>query len=130
MTSPLTSLIESGTKLWLDSIDPDLTEKSRAMGATGATTVCALEHYFEHYGRPGKILLMPMICTPEFLRAVLDFDENIKIHAGRIDRGLSPRDVLECTPGERWDEERGLDDTNYIVPGAGGVGELLNNSWC
>ena len=38
MTSPLTSLIESGTKLWLDSIDPDLTEKSRAMGATGATS--------------------------------------------------------------------------------------------
>lgn len=100
------------------------------MGATGATTVCALEHYLEHYGRPAKIILMPMICTPEFLRAVLDFDDGITIHAGRLDRGLSPAEVLECAPGERWDEECGLDDTNYIVPGAGGVGELLNNSWC
>ncbi len=38
MTSPLTSLIESGTKLWLDSIDPDLTIKNRQLGATGATS--------------------------------------------------------------------------------------------
>jgi uracil phosphoribosyltransferase len=29
----------------------------------------------------------------------------------------------------RWDEERGLDDHHYIVPGAGGVGEVLNNAW-
>ena len=38
MTSPLKSLISSGTKLWLDSIDPDLVIKSREMGATGATS--------------------------------------------------------------------------------------------
>jgi len=38
MTTPLGSLIESGTKLWLDSIDPDLTVKNRALGATGATS--------------------------------------------------------------------------------------------
>ena len=73
---------------------------------------------------------MPMICTPEYLRAVLDFDEEIVVYAGRLDRGLSAGDVLEAVPGERWAEEVGLDDTNYIVPGAGGVGELLNNSWC
>lgn len=100
------------------------------MGATGATTICALEHYFEHYGRPAQILIMPMICTPEYLRAVLDFDEGLRIHAGRVDRGLSKEEVLACRPGERWDEECGLDETNYIVPGAGGMGEELNNSWC
>ncbi|MGD9721966.1 MAG: transaldolase family protein [Pirellulales bacterium] len=38
MTSPLRSLIASGTKLWLDSIDPELVAKNRAMGATGATS--------------------------------------------------------------------------------------------
>ncbi len=38
MPSPLESLIASGTKLWLDSIDPDLVVKNRAMGATGATS--------------------------------------------------------------------------------------------
>ncbi|MGH7214101.1 MAG: transaldolase family protein, partial [Tepidisphaeraceae bacterium] len=34
----LRSLIATGTKLWLDSIDPDLVQKNRALGATGATS--------------------------------------------------------------------------------------------
>ncbi len=38
MTSPLRSLIASGTKIWLDSIDPELIAKNRALGATGATS--------------------------------------------------------------------------------------------
>ncbi len=38
MTSPLRSLIAAGTKLYLDSIDPDLVKKNRALGATGATS--------------------------------------------------------------------------------------------
>lgn len=36
--SPLQSLIQSGTKLWLDSIDPDLVLASKEKGATGATS--------------------------------------------------------------------------------------------
>jgi transaldolase len=36
--SPLASLIACGTKLWLDSIDPDLVRENRAAGATGATS--------------------------------------------------------------------------------------------
>lgn len=36
--SPLQSLIASGTKLWIDSIDPDLVKRDRASGATGATS--------------------------------------------------------------------------------------------
>jgi transaldolase len=38
MSSPLRSLIASGTKIWLDSIDPELVAKNRALGATGATS--------------------------------------------------------------------------------------------
>lgn len=38
MSGPLQSLIASGTKLWLDSIDPDLVKTNRALGATGATS--------------------------------------------------------------------------------------------
>src|SRR5688572_26197939 len=34
----LKSLIASGTKLWLDSVDPELVKKNRAAGATGATS--------------------------------------------------------------------------------------------
>jgi len=36
--TPLESLVAAGTKLWLDSIDPDLVAKNRALGATGATS--------------------------------------------------------------------------------------------
>src|ERR1700693_128053 len=38
MPSPLQTLIAAGTKLWLDSIDPDLVKRNRALGATGATS--------------------------------------------------------------------------------------------
>src|SRR5438045_1370300 len=38
MSSPLQSLIATGTKLWLDSIDPDFVKKNRELGATGATS--------------------------------------------------------------------------------------------
>ncbi|MCC7191842.1 MAG: transaldolase [Phycisphaeraceae bacterium] len=38
MPSPLESIIAAGTKIWLDSIDPDLVVKNRKLGATGATS--------------------------------------------------------------------------------------------
>ncbi|MGC4006147.1 MAG: transaldolase family protein [Pirellulales bacterium] len=38
MSTPLESLIATGTKLWLDSIDPDLVRLNRSLGATGATS--------------------------------------------------------------------------------------------
>ncbi|RPI89536.1 MAG: transaldolase, partial [Planctomycetaceae bacterium] len=36
--TPLESLIGTGTKLWLDSIDPNLVVENRKFGATGATS--------------------------------------------------------------------------------------------
>ena len=36
--NPLDSLLATGTKLWLDSVDPDLVRRDRAAGATGATS--------------------------------------------------------------------------------------------
>ena len=36
--TPLQSLVASGTKLWLDSVDPDEIVRNRAFGATGATS--------------------------------------------------------------------------------------------
>src|SRR4051794_18505314 len=38
MSSPLQSLIATGTKLWLDSVDPEFVKKNRELGATGATS--------------------------------------------------------------------------------------------
>ena len=51
------------------------------------------------------------------------------VYAVRLDRGLSPPDVLQTKPGERWDEENGLNELQYIVPGGGGFGELMNNAY-
>ncbi len=36
--TPLQSLVACGTKLWLDSVDPDEIARNRALGATGATS--------------------------------------------------------------------------------------------
>ena len=36
--TPLESLVATGTKLWLDSVDPDLVQENRKFGATGATS--------------------------------------------------------------------------------------------
>ncbi len=38
MSESIKSLIESGTRLWLDSIDPELIVENREWGATGATS--------------------------------------------------------------------------------------------
>ena len=36
--TPLESLVASGTKLWLDSVDPDEVQRNLQYGATGATS--------------------------------------------------------------------------------------------
>ena len=36
--TPLQSIVATGTKLWLDSVDPDLIKTNREFGATGATS--------------------------------------------------------------------------------------------
>ncbi|MFV0443371.1 MAG: transaldolase family protein [Planctomycetaceae bacterium] len=38
MSKGLSALVAAGTKLWLDSIDPDLVVENRQLGATGATS--------------------------------------------------------------------------------------------
>ena len=100
------------------------------MGATGSSMVSALNHYKTKLdGKPGKCIAMHLIVTPEYLKNMLTSHPETVIYALRIDRGLSAGDVLATIPGTRWEEERGLDEHQYIVPGAGGVGELLNNAW-
>ncbi|MEL6906820.1 MAG: uracil phosphoribosyltransferase [Planctomycetota bacterium] len=99
------------------------------MGATGSTVVRAFEHLVEHHGRPAALVALPLIATPEFVTAVRDLDPCTRVWAGRLDRGASSAAALERLPGELPAEESGLDERDYILPGAGGLGELLNNSW-
>jgi uracil phosphoribosyltransferase len=100
------------------------------MGATGSSMISALTHYKSRLeGKPSSCVAMHLIITPEYLHNVLDAHPETVVYALRLDRGLSAPDVLATVPGTRWKEERGLDEHQYIVPGAGGVGELLNNAW-
>ncbi len=100
------------------------------MGATGASMTSAVDHYKQRLaGIPGRCIAIHLIVTPEYLRNVLRAHPDLTVYALRLDRGLSADEILATVPGTRWDEERGLDDHQYIVPGAGGVGEILNNAW-
>ena len=119
----------SGSKIG-GSVEGSILLLPDPMGATGSTTIRTVRHYLEHHGKPARIVAMPMIATPEYLRAVLDSLDDLVVYTARLDRGLSPQDVHDTIPGARWGEERGLNDKGYIVPGAGGMGEVLNNSWC
>lgn len=100
------------------------------MGATGSSISSALTHYKTRLeGTPKSCITMHLVVTPEFIRNVTREHPGTVIYALRLDRGLSPAKVLAAVPGKYWDEERGLDEHQYIVPGAGGVGEILNNAW-
>ncbi len=100
------------------------------MGATGSTVTKVLAHYHaENLGDAARIVAVHLIVTPEYVRHVQKHHPEVRVYALRLDRGLSPPDVLDTVPGERWDEERGLNEHQYIVPGAGGLGEIMNNSF-
>ncbi len=100
------------------------------MGATGSSILEVLRCYErKESGRPQRVVLLHLIVTPEYLKALLEAYPSVHIVSLRLDRGLSPRDVLLERPGKRWSEEKGLNENHYIIPGIGGLGEMMNNSW-
>ena len=100
------------------------------MGATGGSLCEVLAEYARiGAGTPARIVFVHLIVTPEYVRRIHGAHPDVRIHAIRLDRGFSSSAALEGRPGARPAEERGLDDHQYIVPGAGGLGEVLNNSW-
>lgn len=68
--TPLQSLVASGTKLWLDSVDPDEIARNRALGATGATS--------------NPIIIADLIQTGRF-----DSDLKEFLHAGLNDEAIA-----------------------------------------
>jgi uracil phosphoribosyltransferase len=100
------------------------------MGATGNTIISSLNHYKQDIeGTAAKFIALHLIVTPEYLKNVLSAHPDVIIYAIRLDRGLSSADVLKTAPGTHWERERGLNDKHYIVPGGGGFGEIMNNSF-
>ena len=100
------------------------------MGATGSSLLQALRYYHrEVEGPPTRVIHIHLIITPEYVRAIHEEFPHVQIYAIRLDRGMSAPEIFDTSPGSRWREERGLDGKQYIVPGGGGFGEILNNSW-
>jgi len=67
--------------------------------------------------------------TPEYLKRIQSIKAPLHVFALRVDRGMSSEQVLKSPLGLYWEQEKGLNDKQYIIPGAGGLGELLNNSF-
>lgn len=99
------------------------------MGATGGTVCSVVDHYHALGGRPRMVIALHLMATPEAITKVKHDQPQVKLYAGRLDRGLSTAQALASVPGTHPEQERGLNDVQYIVPGAGGMGELLTNSW-
>ena len=99
------------------------------MCATGGSIDHAIRYYKNSVpGRARRFVAIFLTCTPEAIERLLAAHTDVHIVALRLDRGLSSESALASKPGSQ-SGERGLTDTQYIVPGAGGVGEVLNNSF-
>ena len=101
------------------------------MGATGSTITRVLDHYRADRGRASR---------PRSSRCTASSPPSTCGTCGRATpRSSSTRcgstaasrapEVLQTVPGTRWDEERGLNEHHYIVPGGGGFGEIINNAF-
>jgi uracil phosphoribosyltransferase len=100
------------------------------MGATGGTVARAVDVYREFGGDAAhRFVAAHLMVTPEAIARVTGVHPGVKLYAGRLDRGLSSERALASAPGTFRADERGLNDVQYIVPGAGGMGEMLTNSW-
>ncbi len=100
------------------------------MGATGGTLSTAMQMYRDKVpGKPRKIICVNLIVTPEYLKRITGRHPEVLVYAIRLDRGLSPPEVFGTLPGQLWEKERGLDERQYIIPGGGGFGELMNNAY-
>ena len=100
------------------------------MGATGRSITEVLDHYKKNVpGKALKYVAMNLIVTSEYIQYLNQHHPDVQIFAYRVDRGLSSEKVLQSELGLYLKEEKGLNSKQYIVPGAGGVGEILNNSF-
>jgi uracil phosphoribosyltransferase len=117
----------SGSKIG-GPIDDAMVVLPDPMGATAGSMVNAIDQY-RNLGRARGFIAVHLIVTPEYLKAMRQHHPDAVVYAVRLDRGLSSPDVLQTVPGERWEEERGLNAHHYIVPGGGGFGEIMNNAF-
>ena len=78
------------------------------MGATGHSIVEIVNHYQNKYGKPKKFVVINLIITPQYLRRLAKIKAPLHVYTARLDKGLTKDD--------------------FIYPGLGGVGEIVNNT--
>ena len=99
------------------------------MGATGSSLSQAVDYYKKSLeGTPKALIAMHLIVTPDYIRRLTQDHPDVAIYALRLDRGMSDPAVMATIPGTDAAAETGLNAHDYIVPGGGGFGELMNNA--
>src|SRR5947209_15181440 len=97
--TPLESLVAAGTKLWLDSVDPDEVQRNLAWGATGATS--------------NPIIIADLVETGRFdadMKRFLRDTEDDSALAWKMTDLLVRRAQEKFLPA--WERSRG--DTGYV----------------
>src|SRR5713226_1908245 len=85
-------------------LDPRLVRQdhfvmARVMGATGGSICTALDAYkTQVVGSPRKVIAAHLIVTPEYVKRVTAQHPGTLIYALRLDRGLSPPEVVDTAP--------------------------------
>lgn len=98
------------------------------MCATGGTVATVLEAYEAYDAKQARALVSAnLIVTPEAVQTITKRCPQAHLWGARLDRGASPEHVLGTVPGTYAEEESGLNQNQYILPGAGGIGEALTN---
>jgi len=98
------------------------------MGASGSSIKKVIDLYKSMH-KNIKIIVMHLIVTPEYVKKITDSHPDVTIMAIRYDRGLSEQKSLDAEIGKYPEGEKSLTKTKYILPGAGGLGEIINNNY-
>lgn len=78
------------------------------MGATGGSLEKVMLFYQKHYGKPKKFVVVNLVTTSQYLKRLNVLDAPLSVYTARLDKGLTKDD--------------------FIYPGLGGVGEIINNT--
>ncbi|MBU0727700.1 hypothetical protein KKA95_03370, partial [Patescibacteria group bacterium] len=78
------------------------------MGATGGSVKEVIEHYQKHFGKAKRFVVVNLVITPKYIKTLEKIKAPISLYAARLDKGLTK--------------------TDFIWPGLGGLGEMINNT--
>ena len=78
------------------------------MGATGGSVAEVIDHYQKHFGKAKRFVIVNLVITPQYVKRLEKIKAPISLYASRLDKGLTK--------------------TDFIWPGLGGVGEMINNT--